>query len=159
MRVAALVLIGLVGLAPAAGAQTAATDPATVFAGLTGSCWRSQMDAALTDTHCFAVMAGAKVVIDTHKVRNAAGEVVYEGVTIYRRNPVRGQLVYDYFNAQGAQLQGVAVRTGDEILFSSVLNAPLPDIVWRLSADAYEVTPRTPELGHPGRFVRVPAGG
>jgi hypothetical protein len=153
-----LLVLGLILFSGSAIAQTGAA-PADVFAELTGACWRSQMDAATSDTHCFEAMVGGKAVTDTHKVKNAQGEVVYEGVSVYLLDKPSGALVYEYFYSPGAVMKGYGKRVGDEIRFFSTPAADKPDLVWKLGADSYVVAPASPELGHAGRFVRVKPGG
>src|SRR5262250_1544163 len=98
-----LILAAAMTLATEASAQA---PPADVFKELAGSCWRSQMDATQTDTHCFAVAVGGKMVTDTHKVRNTKGEVVYEGVSIYQPDKASGALAYEYFYSVPGKLGG-----------------------------------------------------
>jgi len=156
MRSVMVLAAGLL-LAGEAGAQEAAKDPGDVFAGLTGSCWRSQMDTTQTDTHCFAAAVGGKMVTDTHKVRNAKGKVVYEGVSVYLLDKTSGALAYEYFYSMPGKLTGYGWRVGDEIRFGSKPGQAKPDLVWKLGKDAYDVVPAAPDLGHPGHFVRLPA--
>jgi len=160
MRVFRLMVLGLLAQGGIAVAQTPAQQPAAVFAGLTGSCWRTQMDNAGpdTDTHCFEAAVGGKMVTDTHKVRNPKGEVVYEGVSVYLLDKPSGTLVYEYFYSNGGKLAGYGWRVGDEIRFASKPGAAKPDQVWKLGPDAYDVVPASPELGHPGHFVKLKAG-
>ncbi len=113
------------------------------------------MDATTTDTHCFSAAVGGKMVTDTHKLRNPAGEVIYEGVSIYLLDKASGTLVYEYFYSNGGKLVGYGWRAGNEIRFAAKPGAAKPDIVWKLSADAYEVVPASEKLGHKGRFVRL----
>lgn len=160
MRVIVLSVVGLT-MALGAEAQTAAKEPGEVFAGLNGSCWRTQMDNAGpdTDTHCFAIAVGGKMVTDTHKVRNPKGEVVYEGVSVYLLDKTSGALKYEYFYSNGGKLIGYGWRVGDEIRFADKPNAATPDIVWKLGKDRYDVVAASPEKGHNGSFVKTgPAG-
>jgi hypothetical protein len=137
-------------------AEDVSKEPGAVFAGLAGSCWRTLLDnkGPDTDTHCFTTAVGGKMLTDTNKVRNAKGEVVYEGVSVYRLDTASGALAYEYFNSMGDLYKGYGWRVGDEIRFSSKPMAEKPDIVWKLAADHYDVTPASPQLGHPGRFVK-----
>src|SRR5215510_13445008 len=115
-----LILAASLALAAEAAAQTQAqTQPGNVFKELAGSCWRSQMDATQTDTHCFAAAVGGKMVTDTHKVRNTKSEVVYEGVSIYQLDKASGALAYEYFYSVPGKLAGYGWRVGDEIRFGS----------------------------------------
>jgi hypothetical protein len=160
MRIRALVVAG-VALSSVAGAsaQGAPAQPGDVLKELIGSCWRTQMDNAGpdTDTHCFEAAVGGKMVTDTHKVRNPKGEVVYEGVSVYLLDKASGTLKYEYFYSNGGKLIGYGWRVGDEIRFGSQPGQAKPDIVWKLGKDSYDVIPAASNLGHPGRFVRLPA--
>jgi hypothetical protein len=149
-------LIGALAMSGAAQAQTGA-QPGEVFAGLTGSCWRTQMDDAgpNTDTHCFEVAVGGKMVTDTHKVRTPKGEVIYEGVSIYLLDRPSGSLVYEYFYSNGGKLVGYGARSGNEIRFGSKPGQEKPDLVWKLSPNSYTVTPAGADKGHVGTFVKV----
>lgn len=161
MRLIATLIGGAAALATVSGAnaQTSA-QPADVFAGLLGSCWRTQMDnkGPDTDTHCFEAAVGGKMVSDTHKVRNPKGEVVYEGVSLYLLDKQSGTLKYEYFYSSGGKLIGYGWRVGDEIRFGSKPGQEKPDLVWKLSPDSYTVTPASAELGHPGKFEKVKLG-
>jgi hypothetical protein len=154
-----LAVIAVLAQGGVARAQTAA-QPVDVFAGLVGSCWRTQMDGKGpdTDTHCFEAAVGGKMVTDTHKVRNPKGEVIYEGVSVYLLDKPSGTLKYEYFYSSGGKLVGYGWRVGDEIRFGSKTGQEKPDLVWKLSPDSYTVTPASPELGHPGRFTKLKAG-
>ena len=161
MRLIAILTSGAAALAMVSGAsaQTPA-QPGEVFAGLLGSCWRTQMDnkGPDTDTHCFEAAVGGKMVTDTHKVRNPKGEVVYEGVSVYLLDKPSGTAKYEYFYSSGGKLIGYGWRVGDEIRFGSKPGQEKPDIVWKLSADRYTATSASPELGHPGVFVKLKPG-
>lgn len=152
-----VLVLGLIAQGGAAFAQ-APQQPGDVFAGLTGSCWRSQMDADATDTHCFEAMVGGKAVTDTHKVRNAKNEVVYEGVSVYLLDQPSGTVVYEYFYSPGAVMKGYGARVLDEIRFGLKPGQETPDLVWRLGRDSYDVIPASRELGHAGHFVRLAPG-
>jgi hypothetical protein len=160
MRTVALIIAGVAGISANAIAQTAPKQPGEALAELIGSCWRTQMDnkGPDTDTHCFEVAVGGKMVTDTHKVRNPKGEVVYEGVSAYLLDKASGTLKYEYFYSNGGKLVGYGWRVGDEIRFGSQPGQATADIVWKLSADRYTATPASPELGHPGTFVKQKPG-
>lgn len=145
------------GLAAQSGAAFAQGQPGEVFAGLTGSCWRAQMDGAgpNTDTHCFEAAVGGKMVTDTHKVRTPTGEVIYEGVSVYLLDKPSGAVIYEYFYSNGGRLVGYGERVGDEIRFGAKPRQETPDLVWRLTPDHYTVTPAGADKGHVGTFVKV----
>jgi hypothetical protein len=149
-------LLGAAMLCGVAHAQ-APREPGEVFKSLTGSCFVTQMDdqGPNTDTHCFEVAVGGKMVTDTHKVRTPDGKVVYEGVSVYLLDKASGEVVYEYFYSVGGKLIGYGRRVGDEIRFGSKPGQDKPDLVWKLGKDGYDVIPASPELGHVGRFVRV----
>ena len=159
MRTIASVIAGLAGVSAvaSAAAQAAPVQPGDAFRELAGSCWRTQMDntGPDTDTHCFEVAVGGKMVTDTHKVRNPKGEVVYEGVSVYMLDKASGALKYEYFYSNGGKLIGYGWRVGDEIRFGSQPGQAKPDIVWKLSADRYTATAASSEVGHSGTFVKL----
>lgn len=107
-----------------------AMTPGQIFDGLTGSCWRTDMAGGSTDTHCFTMTAGGKLVMDVHKVRTPNGMPVYEGVTLYRSD--KDMVGYSYYNSEGDLYPGTAERTGADIQFG-------PDLTWRLAGDGYDV--------------------
>jgi hypothetical protein len=125
----------------AAGCASAAGDhppPAALFVGLDGSCWRASLAGGNSDTHCFSSAVGGKLAMDVHKVRNAAGAVVYEGVTVYRLE-ASGAWAYDYSNAFGSVLKGYARREGPALRFSATPDVDAAATTrWRLDGDAYE---------------------
>ncbi len=134
-------LPGLAGLVLAmAGVAHAQTprEPSQVLLELGGYCWQADLEAGLTDTHCFTVSTGGKLVADTHKVRSLSGRVVYEGITLYRLDAASGAVRYDYYNSGGELMTGYAKRDGQTILFPGKPDQAA-DIVWYLGTDAYEV--------------------
>jgi hypothetical protein len=149
--------IGLLALAIVlpARAQTAAQQPSEVFAGLAGSCWKSQMTPKETDTHCFRLAVGGRMLADTNTVRDEAGKTVYEGVAIYRLDKASGAVRYDYYNSPGGHYVGYGRRVGDEIRFAAKPDAKEPDIVWKLKGDSYDSIPASEEKGHAGHFVKI----
>lgn len=152
----AALVVGALVLCGVAQAQTAG-QPGEALAELTGACWRTQMDGSgpNSDTHCFEAAVGGKMVTDTHKVRNPAGEVIYEGVSVYLLDKASGTLVYEYFYSNGGKLIGYGWRVGDEIRFGSKPGQETPDLVWKLSPNGYTVTPAGADKGHVGVFVKV----
>lgn len=152
------VIVSVLALCGAAAAHAQAPlPPGEALAELTGACWRTLFDGKGpdTDTHCFEAAVGGKMVTDTHKVRNGAGEVVYEGVSVYLLDRASGELVYEYFNSSGGKLVGYGRRVGDAIRFGSEPGQETPDLVWTLGPDTYTVTPAGAEKGHVGIFARV----
>lgn len=121
-------------------------DPGAVFAGLTGSCFQAPLTEGNTDTHCFTAAFNGKLVMDVHRVRNAAQAVVYEGVTVYRPDKATRSLKYDYSNSFGDLLPGQAWRTGQDLLFSSQSgHSAKAETTWRLAGDGYDVLPADPK--------------
>ena len=125
---------------------------------LAGHCWSGEFKTGERDTHCFEAAAGGKMVTDTHKVRNPKGDVVYEGVSVYMLDKPSGTLKYEYFYSSGGKLIGYGWRVGDELRFGAKPGQEKPDIVWKLGKDSYTATPASPELGHPGVFVKLKPG-
>lgn len=153
-----LMFAGLLAGCASAHAQTP-PQPSEVFFGLGGSCWEADLKDGVTDTHCFSVGRGGKLVMDVHKVRSRSGGVVYEGATLYRVEPASGVIRYDYYNSEGALMSGYAKRDGQAIRFSDAPDKP-GDLVWYLGANAYEVGTAAKPGGQ--RFVKVgpaPEGG
>lgn len=134
-------LLGLAGvalaMASAAHAQTPA-QPSEVLLGLGGFCWEADLGSGTTDTHCFSVAVGGKLVMDVHKVRSRSGAVVYEGATTYRLEKEGGVVRYDYYNSMGDLLTGYAKRDGQTIRFPDKADGA-GELVWSLKPDAYEV--------------------
>lgn len=151
MRLAGLIVAGL-ALCGAADAQPP-PSPSEVLYGLGGYCWRADLGEGASDTHCFSVARGGRLVMDVHKVRSRSMAVVYEGVTVYRVEPETGAVRYDYYNSNGGLLSGYARRDGDRILFPDK-----PDqqavVVWYLGTDAYESGPADPAAAKT-RFVKM----
>ncbi|MBW8734065.1 MAG: hypothetical protein JF571_07140 [Asticcacaulis sp.] len=130
----------------AAAVQTPST-PATVFSGLTGSCWQADVGSGNTDTHCFSESSGGQLVLDIHKVRDGQQTVVYEGVTAYRGDA--GKVTFGYYNSLGSLMPGTVGRSGDDISASLTLpNGALQDVHWHLGGDGYDVTGPFPAPVH-----------
>lgn len=138
MRLAGI-LACVVTLAACASAQAQAPlQPSEIFAGLAGSCWKAELPEGASDTHCFSVAVGGKLVMDVHKVRSRSDAVVYEGVTTYRLEKESGVVRYEYFNSLGDLLVGYAKRDGQRLLFPAT-PGEAADLVWYLGDGAYEV--------------------
>lgn len=158
MRLAGMI-VGALALCSPADAQTP-PQPSDVLRGLGGYCWEADLGEGVTDTHCFGVARGGRLVMDVHKVRSRSFAVVYEGVTVYRLEPETGAVRYDYYNSNGGLLSGYAKRDGDRILFPDKPDLPTA-VVWYLGADAYESGPPDENAART-RFVKTgpaPAGG
>lgn len=136
MRLACLMAAGFALCGVAQAQET--LQPSEVLLGLGGYCWQADLGDGATDTHCFSIARGGKLVMDVHKVRSRSSATVYEGVTLYRVEPETSAVRYDYYNSDGRLLTGYAKREGDRISFTD-----LPDqaavVVWYLGPDAYEV--------------------
>ncbi len=132
-----LLALGLVACASAEAQPP--LQPSEVLLGLGDNCWRADLGSGTTDTHCFSVARGGKVVMDVHKVRTRSGGVVYEGATLYRLEPSSGVVRYDYYNSNGDLLSGYAKRDGQTIRFPDKADGA-GDLVWRLKPESYETS-------------------
>jgi hypothetical protein len=93
---------------PATSAGTAA-GKLNAFAPLIGRDWTAPLpNGNLTDTQRFAWMYGKNFIRNPHAVKNAKGEVVYEGETVYAWDARNGRIVWWYWNASGGYLEGTA---------------------------------------------------
>jgi uncharacterized protein YndB with AHSA1/START domain len=92
--------------AASAGAVPGKLD---AFAKFVGHEWISPLPtASLTDTQRFEWMYGRQFIRNTHEVKTASGQVVYEGETIYAWDARAGRIVWWYWNASGGYLEGTA---------------------------------------------------
>ena len=129
--------------------------PADIFAGVTGSCFASEMPGGAVDTHCFTEAVGGKLVMDVHKVVNGE-KVVYEGVTTY--SPGAGAATFTYCNSLGQIMPGTAARNGDALDFAIRMNGAEQKLHWKLTDAGYDVVMG----GSVAHFVKTgpaPAGG
>ena len=95
-------------------AGAAASSKLDAFAPLIGRDWTAPMARGnLTDTQRFEWVYGKQFVRNTHAVKNAKGEVVYDGETIYAWDARAGRIVWWYWNASGGYLEGTATPGGD----------------------------------------------
>jgi hypothetical protein len=79
------------------------------FAPLIGRDWTAPLpNGNLTDTQRFEWKYGRKFIRNTHEVKTAKGEVVYEGETIYAWDARSDRIVWWYWNASGGYLEGTA---------------------------------------------------
>lgn len=84
------------------------------FAPLIGRDWTAPLpNGNLTDTQRFEWMFGKKFIRNTHAVKTAKGEVVYEGETVYAWDARAARIVWWYWNASGGYLEGVASISAD----------------------------------------------
>ena len=129
--------------------------PADVFAGLTGSCFATDMAGGAVDTHCFTVSVGGKLVMDVHKVVSG-GKVVYEGVTTY--SPGADTTALTYSNSLGQIMPGTATRAGNTLDFSIRIDSVEQKLQWKLTDAGYDVVMGTAAV----HFIKIgpaPAGG
>ena len=117
------VLVCVASLVASAQAQAPA-QPGEIFAGLAGYCWKAELPDGASDTHCFSVTIGGKLVMDVRKVRSRSDAVAYEGVTTYRLEKESGAVRYAYFNSLGDLLEGYATRDGQRLLFPAKPGEP-----------------------------------
>lgn len=93
---------------PAAPAG-AAPGKLEAFAPLIGRDWTAPLpNGNLTDTHRFEWIYGRKFIRNTHAVKSANGQVVYEGETVYAWDARASRIVWWYWNASGGFLEGTA---------------------------------------------------
>lgn len=103
-------------LCAALSAQDKPTIPAVTipgkldaFAPLIGRDWTASLPKGdLTDTQRFEWMYSKKFIRNTHAVKTAKGEIVYEGETIYAWDARSGRIVWWYWNVSGGYLEGTA---------------------------------------------------
>lgn len=140
----------LIAMAAAATPQM----PAEVFAGLTGACFKSSMPQDASDTHCFTVATGGRLVMDVHAVRDASGKVVYQGVTVYTPSS-DGKVALAYSNSEGDIMPGTVTRSGDILSYVVTIQGQAVPLSWTVKGDGYDVT------GGPSgkHFARVGAAG
>ena len=107
-------------LAIALGAQDPPAAPAAkpgkldAFAPLIGRDWTATLpNGVLTDTQRFEWVYGKKFIRNTHAVKTAKGDVVYEGETIYGWDARAGRIVWWYWNASGGYVEGTATVEAD----------------------------------------------
>jgi hypothetical protein len=110
-RVCGVVLLCAALWAQDKPATPAGTAPGKLdaFAPLVGHDWTAPLPKGnLTDTQRFEGMYGKKFIRNTHEVKTATGEVVYEGETIYAWDARSDRIVWWYWNASGGYLEGTA---------------------------------------------------
>jgi hypothetical protein len=84
------------------------------FAPLIGRDWISPLPKGnLTDTQRFEWMYSKKFIRNTHAVKTAKGEIVYEGETVYAWDARASRIVLWYWNASGGFLEGTVSIGGD----------------------------------------------
>ena len=120
--------------ATAASPQT----PADVFSGLAGSCFKSPMPQGASDTHCFTAATGGRLVMDVHAVRDSAGKVVYQGVTVYTPSS-DGKVALAYSNSEGDVMPGTVTRTGDTLSYVVTIQGQAVPLSWTIKGDGYDV--------------------
>ena len=87
------------------------------FAPLIGRDWTAPLpNGGLTDTQRFEWVYGKKFIRNTHWVKTAKGEVVYEGETVYGWDARSGRIVWWYWNASGGYLEGTATIGADGVI-------------------------------------------
>jgi len=128
--------------------------PGQVMAGLVGSCFRTPMPNGATDTHCFTGADGGKLAMDVHAVRDPAGKVVYQGVTVYTP-ATDGKVALAYSNSLGDVMPGTVTRMGDTLSYIVTIEGQPVKLQWTVKGDGYDVA-GGPSGAH---FTRVGAAG
>ncbi len=108
-RVCVMVLLCGALLAQVKPAAPAAAVPGKLdaFAPLIGRDWTAPLPRGnVTDTQRFEWMYGKKFIRNTHAVKTAKGEVVYEGETVYAWDARASRIVWWYWNTTGGFVEG-----------------------------------------------------
>lgn len=123
-RVCSVVLLCVVLAAQDKPATPAGADgKLDAFAPLIGRDWVSPLpNGNLTDTQRFEWMYGRKFVRNTHAVKTAKGEVVYEGETVYAWDARSSRIVWWYWNVSGGFLEGTASIGADGAILTEGQN-------------------------------------
>ena len=144
-----LLTLVLAAQAAALPAKLSAFDP------LLGRCWRHDLSAVASDTHCFGAMYGGVHVRDRHEVK-LNGKVVYSGETIYSNDG--GDTVFTYHNSLGGVGRGSVTQDRTSLCFKGTMRVspaekPQPLFaIWKIiDRDYYEVN----NLTSLQRFSRV----
>lgn len=94
-------------------ASAPASSPLAILSPLVGENWVAEMQGGATDTQRFEWMFDRKFLRNTHEVRNAAGDVIYAGETVYGYDLAEKQLRWWYFNSIGGIVEGeLEVKAG-----------------------------------------------
>jgi enterochelin esterase-like enzyme/predicted esterase len=95
------------------------------FAPLVGKLWVAALPSgSLSDEQQFEWVYGGRFLRNEHWVRNAAGEVVYEGETLYAWDPLSEQIVWWYWNATGGYVDGTMSESQGALVFAGRNHAP-----------------------------------
>lgn len=70
----------------------------------------------MSDEHIYSAVFDGKFIRDVHYVRNQEGKVVYEGETIFARDPENDTVVWWYWNSTGGYLTGTVVLEDGKLL-------------------------------------------
>lgn len=100
---------------PAAPAgNAAAPGKLDAFAPLIGRDWTAPLPTGnVTDTQRFEWIYGTKFIRNTHAIKTANGQVVYEGETVYAWDARANKIVWWYWNASGGFVEGTASIAAD----------------------------------------------
>lgn len=107
----------------------------------------------LTDTQRFEWVYGRKFIRNTHEVKTAKGDVVYEGETIYAWDARGGRIVWWYWNISGSYLEGTASVGADGVITTEGQNhgganqLDRTRSTIRIVADGWTFTPSFPKDG------------
>lgn len=146
--VVVLLCAGLLAQDKAAPTAGGAPSKMEAFAPLIGRDWVAPLgNANLTDTQRFEWVYGKRFVRNTHLVKTAKGDVVYEGETIYAWDARGSRIVWWYWNSSGGYLEGSASVGADGAINTEGQNhgdAKQLDrtrSTIRISADGWTFTP------------------
>jgi len=120
-------LIALLVSLPLGAADMPEAVPSALrpLAPLVGTAWVATLPTGgLIDEQRFEWVYGGRFLRNEHWVRNAAGEVVYEGETIYAWDPLSEQIVWWYWNTTGGYVTGTMAASQGALVFEGENHAP-----------------------------------
>ena len=103
-------------------------------------------DGKLTDEQRYEWVYGDKFIRNVHFVRTQAGEVVYQGETIFAFDREKGRPVFWYWNVTGGYLTGWAEERQGRLVWHAENHADpgqvkeTRSVVWDISENGYKAT-------------------
>ncbi len=125
-KIAGLVVCVVLAWGLGQRAPPAEDGPLAPLAKLVGPEWIATFpNGKLTDTQRFEWICAKKFLRNPHQVKDASGQVVYEGETIYGYDRASKSLRWWYFNATGGWIEGTITLEDDgSLLFEGQNHAP-----------------------------------
>lgn len=120
-----LTLVGFMMIpATLVGGEPTVPEHFKALSPLVGKTWVGSFPGGASDTQKFEWLYNGKFLRNTHWVKNAGGDVVYEGETVFAWDHKKKTVVWWYWNTTGGHMTGTLWEEDGAYMFEGENNAP-----------------------------------